>query len=152
MTITVSQVEAAIAARIAGINGTPYQQGKNPPSFTEGRKLASPRDVAASVAHLRYWVFVERSPNSNLEHDASDGECRVRSQLIVILAYHIGADRQVTDSRLARDAQNDVLRALNAHSCDWTLDIVDAGAPAFDPSGQTMLITSLFYVYHEIPV
>jgi hypothetical protein len=158
MLLDVDEVEVRARDRILALNADTermalYRQGTVDASWREVTQLGLEPAAPAGVAHLSFHAFVEGSPNSRLLRDAAGEEGMFRSQLVVMFTYHVRSDAQIQDSRLARQAAKDVVKAINRDDADWIVEIVDAGRFMLtDTDRPSVVMRVLFNVLHEMGV
>ena len=155
-TLTVSQVEEEGARRVTALDASQFNQGASPkvvPAAWTEHDSFSPRGGGPTpVAHLGFSANVETSPNSNRERDTDAGRLRIRSRLVITFRYRLRPGDELVDSRLARDAAHDVLKAINAPTAEWNCEIVNAGQPLFAADQSFLLVSVFFDIVHEIEV
>lgn len=152
MTLSVAQVEEEVARRITALDATDYNQGGVSAAWTQGERFGLREDGTSGLAHLLFHVFVESSPNDYSDEGQSYRCARLRSRLTVAFTYRLQVSAQIADSRLARDAAADVVRAINADWPEADAILVDAGQTVITEDGAHLGVLITFDILHEIEV
>lgn len=156
ITLTVAQVEEEAATRITALDATAFNQGPAAKTVTAAwteHDSFNPRGGGpVPIAHLGFSANVETSPNADRLRDPPAGRARVRSRLVVTFRYRMRPGDELVDSRKARDAAQDVLRAINAPNPDWNCEIINAGQPLFAADQSFLLVSVFFDIVHEFEV
>jgi len=152
MTISVAAVEAEAVSRIVALTATAYDQGGISAAWTEATTMGPNIQAPAHMAHLRFQAAITDSPSANGERETPGGEARLRSRLDVSFSYILRQSQQRADARLARDAANDIVKAMNVYHDEWDMEIVNAGRPAISGDGRYLAIALSFDIFHNIEV
>ena len=151
---TIRQLEEALVARIAALDGSPYNQDARIGQWREAQIPLSVQSASQAAGHLTFNVFAEAARNSTLERDTSPGGfVKLITDVAVIFAYHIrpAPDRQLADQRAASDAALDVARAVLAlpQAAFQTLPVT-LWRPSVTDNGEWMLIRLDFLAIHDV--
>ena len=150
MIVPISELEARAEAAIAALDASPYEQAPIEAAFVPSdRFVLFNEDAPQATKHLGYLVWVEDSP---VVGDRQQDSVLVRSRLVVTMTYLIRPGQQIADARQARDAGNDVARAVcHLDDDDLTVLLVNAGRnPTLTEDHEVMGIRVEFDVLHEI--
>jgi hypothetical protein len=159
MSYSLRQVEEAVVERILGLNPEsgniePYEQAGMQARWSEERSAGLTLQSPAEVAHLTFQVAIEGSVSEGSTRGTSGDVEMVRSRLGVMFAYYLRPASQVADRRVALDAANDLVRAINAlDKHDFMTELVEAARVAITDTDRPMLVVRLMFdVLHEIEV
>lgn len=157
-TVTLSDLERDLVARIEALDGSEYTQGTGAGArvgtWRESRIPLSVLSEAQSIGHLAFNVFVENGRNSTRDRDrAPDGAIKLVSDVAVLFAYHIrpAQDFQIPDQRSASNAAIDLARAVMAMPADrFQMQLVSLFRPGVSPDGEWMIVRCDFTAIHEV--
>lgn len=160
MGMSVRQLEEEVVRRIEALNpaGTDsigaYVQGTSQARWTPIRREGATPTAPAEIVHLSFTVFVESSPRVDGSRGRPGDWETVRSRLNVLFLYYLREQDAVADRRLAYDAANDLVRAINAFPHDqYQPELVDAGrVQVTDGPRPALVVTVVFDINHEIEV
>lgn len=161
MAYSVHQLEADLVARILALNPAStsehlaaYRQEGTASRWTEVRREGATMTAPAEVVHLSFTVFVSSSPRIDGSRGAPGDVETVRSRVNVMFAYYLRASDPTGDRRRARDAGNDLIKAVNAHPHDrFQPELVNAGTVQVTDGSRPALVTLIeFDCTHEIEV
>jgi hypothetical protein len=105
--------EKIAEALTANLVATPYLQG-----VTESwRESPNPTgDVGGESAHLTFSVLCRASPVTDQRRGQTGEVIRCKSAIEVVFAYHVRADTEVEDTRLAKRAAREIIAVVNDES------------------------------------
>lgn len=160
MPYSVRELEENLVARILALNpaGTAhidrYRQNSTAARWTEVRREGAVMTAPAEVVHLSFSVFVSSSPLADGSRGTPGDVEVVRSRVNVMFAYYLRESDAVGDRRLARDAANDLIKAVNALPHNRFIpELVNAGTIQVTDGPRPALVTLVeFDILHEIEV
>ena len=169
MGLRVDQIEEDIAARVAAIDASPFDQrdtsstarGASAPAFTEADSPLVPEGEARPLGHLRFSALADGAIVTG-DRQAPSSDAKTVSGLVVQFLYRLRAGKnsatpavplQRIDQRLAARAASAIVRAVKAFPQDqWQATVLDAWSPTVSEDGEWLLVDVSFSVLYEMPV
>ena len=157
MALYVDQIEEQVAARVAAIDSTPYDQraagtSATAPTFTESAAPLVPQGESRALSHLRFQVLAE-SAEIDTDRQTPGTDAHVISAVSVTFLYHLRPGYQRADQRTAARAAADIVRAVKAHpQSEWSALVTSAWAPVISADGEWLLVSVSFLIDYDMPV
>jgi len=154
--LRVDQIEEAVAARVAAVDASPFDQrtpgsALGAPAFTES-EIALTSDAEGAVSHLRFLIMAQDARVID-DRQLPGTDSKTLSTLAVVFLYHLRPTAQVADQRLAARAASAIVRAVKAMpQADWRATVRDAWQPTISPNGEWLLVSIAFEILYEQPV
>ena len=170
---TFSNVERAIVARIAALDGSPYTHGKPPAVWHESDTPLSVISDPSSLGHLSFGVWIQAAPNTYDARSATfqdagwlgdpdgvdpDNLAEIDARVRVAFCFEIRNPNGTADARQATDAALDVVRGLMApwsaaDEAEWgtvTVRLVDGLQTSVSLDGHWLLIQQDYIATFDI--
>ncbi len=166
MSLRVDQIEEAIAARIATVDATPFDQKiagapTAAAAFHEAANPLVPQGTSRGLSHLQFWVLADGAPVVADRQRPGD-DAKTVSAVLASFLYRIrpGADSstppipyQRSDQRLAARAASAIVRAVKKFPQDeWEASVINSWLPTVSADGEWLLVGVSFSVLYAQPV